>query len=252
MFKKLLASAGIGNAKVDTQLENDQLLPGESVSGKVVIQGGNMEQQIDRINLFVMTEAVRERDDRKYYEKVVLEKFTIGNSFAIKEGETKEIDFKFILPTHTPPSLGRTKVWVQTGIDVPSAVDPSDRDFVHVLPHPYMKTVLDALTNVLGFDLRKVEMEYSRRYRYVQEFEFYPSHEFRYALDELEAMFFIKENQIEIVLQVDRRAKGLGGLFAEALEMDENYVKVLFDNDDIERGAVFLAEQLKRVMKQYS
>ena len=67
MFKKLLASVGIGSAKVDTQLVSDQLLPGEEVRGKVVIQGGGAEQQIEKINLFVMTEAVREKDDRKVY-----------------------------------------------------------------------------------------------------------------------------------------------------------------------------------------
>jgi sporulation-control protein len=252
MFKKLLASVGIGSAKVDTQLVSDQLLPGEEVRGKVVIQGGGAEQQIDKINLFVMTEAVREKDDRKVYEKVVLGSFVVGESFSIREGETKEVDFQFRLPIHTPPTLGRTKVWVQTGLDVPSAIDPTDKDFVRISPHPYMKTVLDALTNVLGFPLRKVEMEYSRKHRYVQEFEFYPSNEFRRDLDELEAMFFMQEDRVEVVLQIDRRAKGLGGLFAEALEMDENFVRVTFLADDLERGATFIAEKLRGIISRYS
>lgn len=252
MFKKLLASVGIGSATVDTQLESDQLIPGGEVRGKVVIKGGSTEQQIDRINLYVMTEALRERDDRKYYEKVSLGSFAVGNSFTIREGETREIDFQFTLPIHTPPSLGRTKVWVQTGLDVPSAVDPTDKDFVKIIPHPFMNTILDAMTNVLGFHLRKVDMEYSRKYRYVQEFEFYPSNEFRRDLDELEAMFFMQEDRVEVVLQVDRRAKGLGGLFAEALEMDESFVKVSFTKNDLEQGAANVAEHLRNAIRQYS
>ncbi|WP_042148674.1 sporulation protein [Paucisalibacillus sp. EB02] len=252
MFKKLLASVGIGSAKVDTQLVSDQILPGEEVRGKVVIQGGGSEQQIDKINLFVMTEAVREKDDRKVYEKVTLGSFVVGESFSIREGESKEVDFQFRMPVHTPPTLGRTKVWVQTGLDVPSAIDPTDKDFVRVLPHPFMKTVLDALTNVLGFHLRKVEMEYSRRHRYVQEFEFYPSNEFRRDLDELEAIFFMQEDRVEVILQIDRRAKGLGGLFAEALDMDENFVKVSFSRTDLERGPAFIAEELRSVISRYS
>lgn len=252
MFKKLLASVGIGSARVDTQLENDRLAPGEEVRGKVVIQGGSTEQQIDRINLFVMTEALRERDDRKFYEKVTLGSFVVGNSFTIRAGETREVDFRFELPVHTPPTLGRTRIWVQTGLDVPSAVDPTDRDFIDVKPHPYMNTVLDALTNVLGFHLRKVEMEYSRRYKYVQEFEFYPSPEFRRDLDELEAMFFMQPDRVDVVLQVDRRAKGLGGLFAEAMDMDESFVRVSFTNSDIARGSSYVAQQLRNVIRQYS
>lgn len=252
MLKKWLASAGIGNAEVDTQLDNDHLVPGEMVSGKVVIKGGNAEQQIDRINLFLMTEALREVNDNKVRQKVTLGSFTVGSGFTIGEGEKKELDFSFTLPIHTPPTLGRTKVWVQTGLDVPNAVDPQDRDFVRVEPHRTMNTVLDALTNQLGFQLRKVEMEYSKRYNYVQEFEFLPGGEFRRDLDELEAMFFMRESGVELVLQVDRRAKGLGGLFAEALEMDESFVRVSFTNQEIGQGTNAVADKLHRTIKQFS
>lgn len=53
----------------------------------------------------------------------------------------KEIDFQFLLPVHTPPTIGKTKVWIQTGLDVPNAVDPKDRDYINVEPHRYMNTV---------------------------------------------------------------------------------------------------------------
>ncbi|WP_099159188.1 sporulation protein [Virgibacillus ndiopensis] len=251
MLKKWLASVGIGSAKVDTQLENDRLVPGEQVLGKVIIQGGNTEQQVDRINLFVMTEAVRDKDDRKVYEKVKLNEFSVGESFTIREGETKELDFQFILPVHTPPTIGKTEVWIQTGMDVPNAIDPNDRDYVQVDPHQNMHTVIEALTNVMGFRLRKVEMEYSRRYNYVQEFEFLPGSEFRRDLDELEAMFFMQEGRVEVLLQIDRRAKGLGGLFAEALETDESYVKVVFTSGEINEGSHAVAEKLRRTIAQY-
>ncbi|MBB6454770.1 sporulation-control protein [Salirhabdus euzebyi] len=252
MLKKWLASVGIGNAKVDTQLENDHLLPGGEVKGKVFVKGGSTEQQVDRIQLFVMTEAVREKDDRKVYEKVVIDSFTIGDSFVIGGGEEKSLNFNFQLPIHTPPTLGRTKVWIQTGLDVPNAIDPNDRDYVKVDPHSSVQVVLEALTNHLGFQLRKVEMEYSKRYRYVQEFEFLPSTEFRRDLDELEAMFFVKPNGLELVLQVDRRAKGLGGLFAEALDMDESFVRVSFSNEELAAGSKPIANHLKQTIKQFS
>ncbi|WP_085992674.1 sporulation protein [Oceanobacillus senegalensis] len=252
MFKKILASVGIGSASVDTQLESDYLVAGEPVRGKVVIKGGNTEQEIDKINLFVMSEAVREKDDRKYYEKIVLGSFVVGNSFTIAEGEHKEIDFEFQLPIHTPPTIGKTKVWIQTGLDVPNAIDPKDRDMVKVKPHHGMNTVIQALTNDLGFRLRKVEMEYSKRYRYVQEFEFIPiGGPFRGDLDELEAMFFIKESYIDILLQIDRRAKGIGGLFAEALDIDESFIKVTLSNSDIKRGSFYVAEKLKETISRY-
>lgn len=252
MFKKILASVGIGSAKVDTQLENDHLLPGEPVRGKVVVEGGSTEQQVDRIQLFVMTKALRERDDKKFYENVVLDSFVVGDSFLIGEGEQKEFDFEFTLPIHTPPTLGKTKVWIQTGMDVPNAIDPKDRDYISINPHYYMDTVLESLTNVLGFRLYEVDMEYSKRYNYVQEFEFIPSGEFRGDLDELEAMFFIQDGGVELVLQIDRRAKGLGGLFAEALDIDESFVRVKLSNEEIDNGPTYVADQLRNIISQYS
>ncbi|QHS22026.1 sporulation protein [Virgibacillus sp. MSP4-1] len=251
MLKKWLASVGIGSAKVDTRLDNDHLTAGEPFSGKVVIEGGNTDQQVNQIRLFVMTEAVQEKDDRKVYKDVILASFSIDQSFTVKEGERKEISFEDTLPVHTPPTLGRTKVWVQTGLDVPNAIDPNDRDYITVEPHPFMRTALDCLTNELGFHLRKVEMEFSRRHEYIQEFEFYPGGEFRGDLDELEAMFFMGANQLEIVLQVDRRAKGLGGLFAEALDMDESFVRMTLTEAEINEGVAAVAEKFRQTIRQF-
>ncbi|MDL4842094.1 sporulation protein [Aquibacillus rhizosphaerae] len=251
MLKKWLASVGIGNTKIDTQLDDDKLIPGEIFSGKVVMQGGNTEQQVDRIYLYVMTEALRERDDKKFYEKVVLEKFALADFFTIGAGENREVEFNFTLPLNTPPTLGRTKVWIQTGLDVPAAIDPKDIDFLSVEAHPTMRTVLDALTNELDFQLYKVDMEYSKRYDYIQEFEFRPSREFRADLDELEVYFFLASNQVELVLQVDRRAKGIGGFFAEALEMDESYTRLTLSHNELEQGTAYVADRLRDTIRQF-
>ncbi|UOQ84089.1 sporulation protein [Gracilibacillus salinarum] len=254
MFKKLLASAGIGSAEVDTIITNESLQAGEDLHGKVVIKGGRTEQQIDRINLFVMTEALRERgDDEKYYENVILHRHVIEDSFTIHEEEGMELPFSFSLPVKTPPTINRTRVWVQTGLDIPQAIDPEDRDYLDVSPHQGMSNVLDAITHEMQFELRKVNMEFSKRYGYLQEFEFRPVTEFRGDLDELEVVFTtVSENGVELVIEVDRAAKGLGGLFAEALDIDESKVRVPFTKQDLEQGTGFIAERLRNIITQYS
>ncbi len=109
-----------------------------------------------------------------------------------------------------------------------------------------MNTVLEALTNELGIRMRKVEMEYSRRHRYVQEFEFMPGSDFHRDLDELEA------SRVELILQIDRRAKGLGGLFSEALEMDEDFVRVSFTDAEINQGVHSVADKLRITIQQFT
>lgn len=247
-----MASLGVGAAKVDTQLEKERFAAGEEVRGKVVMKGGNAEQQIDRIHLFLMTEVVKEVDDRKVREEEIIHRFNIAESFTLKEGEDKEIDFSFTLPLNTPASFGRLPIWFQTGLDIPMAVDPKDRDFIHVDPSESVQTILTALQHELGFSLRKVEMEEARRGHIVQEFEFLPGGRFSGDLDELEAVFFPQDDGVEIVLEVDRRAKGLGGLLAEALDADESHVRTHLSNTDLSKGERSVANQLEQLIERFS
>lgn len=249
MFKKFLASVGVGAVKIDTQLEKDQFTAGETVNGKVVLRGGDVEQQIDAIHIFLMTEAIRESNDTKVREKVALKKYPIASKLSIQPKEEKEIPFTIQLPLDAPASLGRLPIWFETGADIPMALDPEDRDPIKLTPHPYVDSVLEALKQV-GFQLKKVEMEYSKQFGYVQEFEFYPGPEFRQYLDELEAIFLVRENQLSVMIEVDRRARGLGGLFAEALEMDESRIGLTFTSNELSQDPSRLVPKLRTAIER--
>jgi sporulation-control protein len=231
-FNKVFASVGIGSAKVDTRLEKDRVIPGEELRGVVQIRGGNTEQQIDDIYLSLHTTYIKESDDKKYTATAQIDRFRLTQSFLIGANETKEIPFTFRLPFEMPLSMGRTKVWVATGLDIKNAVDPTDKDYLTVLPNPLMDGIFNAVSD-LGFRLREAECEEAPRHLrrhlpFVQEFEFVPvSGPFRGRLDELELVFYPNsENEIEILIQVDRRARGLGGFLSEAMGMDETYVRM--------------------------
>ena len=253
MFKKLLSSVGIGAAKVDTQLTKNKYAAGEELEGAVVIQGGNAEQQIDEIYLSLMSTYTRTVDDKKVNDTALLEKYKLMDSFMISPNETKRIPFRFALPYDVPATKGKTKVWVQTGLDIKMAVDPQDRDYIHVETHPLVESFLQAVKE-LGFRLREVECEEAprsirRRYPFVQEYEFEPtSGMFAGRLDELEAVFFVSEGQVEVVLQVDRKARGFGGFLSEAMNTDETVVKFSYGPQDIYN----LSQTLSNTLNRYS
>lgn len=238
-FNKVFASVGIGSAKVDTRLEKDKVKPGEEVRGIVQVRGGSIEQQIDDIYLSLHTTYIKESDDKKYTATAQIDRFRLTQAFLIKANETKEIPFTFRLPLEMPLSMGRTKVWVSTGLDIKNAVDPSDKDYLTVLPNPLMEGIFNAVSD-LGFRLREAECEEAPRHLrrhlpFVQEFEFVPvSGPFRGRLDELELVFYPNnDNEIEVLMQVDRRARGLGGFLSEAMGMDETYVRMNIHASDI-------------------
>ncbi|WP_019155857.1 sporulation protein [Robertmurraya massiliosenegalensis] len=253
-FNKMFASVGIGAAKVDTKLERDIVAPGEEVRGIVVIQGGKTEQSIDAIYLTLNTTYIKESDDKKYTKTGQVDKFKLTEPFIIRANERREIPISFRLPSDTPLTLGKTKVWVSTGLDIKNAVDPSDKDFIRVVPNHLMESVLNAVSD-LGFRLRETECEEApykmrRRLPFVQEFEFVPiTGAFRGRLDELELVFFpTSSEQLEIMMQVDRRARGIGSLFAEALNMDETNVRLHVTSADIPT----MQQKIHSVIKRYS
>jgi sporulation-control protein len=253
-FNKVFASVGIGSAKVDTKLEKDTLKAGDQVKGVVSIQGGNVEQKVDEIYLTLNTTYLKESDDKKYSVSAVIDRFRLVESFTILPNERKEIPFSFQLPNDTPISIGRTNIWVATGLDIKNAVDPSDKDYIKVVPNELVSAVFQAVSD-LGFRLREADCEEApyrlrKRLPFVQEFEFVPtSGPFRGRLDELELVFHdITENQMDIYMQVDRRARGLGGFLAESLGTDETNLKLTVSRSDIPN----LRSKLQGVIERYS
>ncbi|AYA76709.1 sporulation protein SpoOM [Bacillus sp. Y1] len=254
LFNKVFASIGIGSATVDTKLEKDVFVPGEEIRGIVQIKGGKLEQLIDDIYLNLHTTYLRESDDKKHIVKGDIERFRLIQSVTIGANETKEIPFVIRVPFDTPISIGRTKVWVETGLDIKNAVDPSDKDYINVVPNRLMKGVLDTVAD-LGFRLREADCEelpYRKRRRlpFAQEFEFVAvSGSFRGKLDELELIFFPQsDEQMDLALQIDRRARGLGGFLAEALEMDETNIHLSIHSSDLPS----LKSKLESIISQYS
>ena len=237
-FNKVLASIGIGAATVDTKLEKSTYTAGEVMRGEIEVRGGNVAQQIDTIYLSVYTTFVREANDKKYTDKAAVTKVKVADPFSIDAGENKVLSFSIMLPLDTPITVGKTKVWVQTELDIKNAVDPEDKDTIDVKPSKLAANVLDAVKG-LGFRLRKTECEqaparYRGHYPFIQEFEFAPTGPFRSHLDELEIVFLSQsEHSVEVLMQIDRKVKGLGSLFAEALDMDESFVRTTITTQDL-------------------
>lgn len=253
-FNKVLASVGIGGAKVDTKLEKSEYVAGETMRGVVEIYGGNLEQQIDSIYLTVYTTYIRESDDRKYTDVASVITYKVNEPLTIGVNETKVVPFSFALPVDTPITIGNTRVWVGTGLDIKNGADPKDKDFIGVRPTSLAAQILDEIER-LGFRLRKAECEQaSRRYHnkfpFVQEFEFIPtSGLYRGKLDELEILFLSQtEQSADVLIQVDRKARGFGGFLSEALEMDESHIRLTITTRDLPN----LQEKLKQVITKYA
>ncbi len=239
MFKKLLAKVGIGAATVDTRLNQDSFVPGEIIDGEVHITGGDVEQQIKEIYLYIATQYKREVDDTTVTETCELVKYCLCDTFTIAAKETEAISFSIQLPYQTPLTVKNQPVYLRTGLDVALAIDPKDIDYINVCPHPLMELVINAIQN-LGFQLHQVNCEYNSHlggnYPFLQEFEFRPTGKYRGKLDELEVIFSLNADELNVILEIDKRARGLGGFITEAFDMDEKRVQLIVTPDYLDRS----------------
>lgn len=224
MINRLLASIGIGSARVDTILDSDEVVVGGTLFGKVVIEGGSTPQKIDAIEFELTCKVEREVDSKTVYVNRVIESYRVLESFEIGANQREEFDLKLDIPLHTPITIDSNSfTYLKTKLDIDNAIDPKDSDMIKVLPSNAMVEVVNIVEN-LGFKLNEIDIEESRifNFGYIQEFEFKPVNS-KFHLKEIELIFLQSQNELKVYIQKDRRVNGVLGSLLEATGLDESW-----------------------------
>lgn len=233
MLDGIFARVGIGAATVDTQIRPTTVIPGDTLQGEVIVQGGKVPQEVNALYLRLMTRYRTDESIRTF----VLASRTLSAPMTIEPEQTWRQAFNLDVPYYTPLTIGHTPVYVVTGLDIALSVDPQDTDKLRVNPHPLQSRVLQALEE-LGFHLRREETEYHGHWGHygsplIQELEFHPPAVYRHRMTELEVVFRLDAAHLDVYLEIDRRARGLGLLFES---LNERYEQMRFTNADLQRG----------------
>ncbi|MDB1122568.1 sporulation protein [Vibrio algarum] len=232
-LKKTLASFGIGSARVDSVLQQEFLIPGEKANIAIHVYGGATPQDIDNIDLKIYCRYIEEvpadndknKNDnymgrmKRVPRDYVLASWKLPYSFVIESGQQRDFDVELDIPANTPVTIGDTKVWLETGLDVSMAKDPTDKDILTVRPTPTLDGVISALEEE-GLRIRQVECEATKGFAlpFVQEFELVPTTgQFHGRWRELEIVAYQHDDALELWFEVDRQKKGLGGMLSNLL-----------------------------------
>ena len=232
---KMLASVGIGAARVDTQLEQDTVRLGEQLRGRVVIEGGKTAQRVEYVALHVMT---RVKHDEHYQNEAALE-FRLGGPIEVGSGSRQELPFDITVPYHAPLTMPGTDLWLETGASV-SGMDPTDQDRLVIRPNAPVEALLSGADR-LGLRLRRSDMQRAHGWGHglVQELEFHPPHGL--GTSEVEMILLPQADRVEVILEVDRRARGVASLFTSEFETRSRW---LVTPELIRRGPDAIAQEL--------
>lgn len=255
MLKKILSTVGIGGATVNTRLApGAQFLAGGEMEGDVLVKGGSVPQEVRGITLRLMTQYEVETDDSRYSNDFELTAFRIPEAFTVQPGEERVFDFTLLLPLFTPVTSARQRVWLKTELDIAGAIDSGDSDLVTVAAPPIVRAVMDGMQH-LGFFLHdsRCEKGRGRGVPFVQEFEFKPRDGFyRGRVDEVDVVFHNHGDSVEVLLEVDRKARGLMGMLESAMNMDERRIRLQFEASDAANGPQHFADWLHRAMSVHA
>lgn len=245
MFKKLLATVGIGSAKVNLELTNPKVEIGGTLEGVVKIKGGSVEQVVDRIYInLVLISAYGTGEETKHIKKKI-STVTVADQMTLKPGQEEIIPVKFKIPLDAPISKGRTKYCLLTGLDIDQALDPTDNDPITIVPNSSMKMVFEALA-LLDFQEKPRSGDYNGRF---QEFEYRPSKFMARRLDEIEIYPLAREQELSVAIQLDKKNRGLFGSIMDDLDLDENYVNLRLPYNQMNSSSQ-VAEMLREVIEK--
>ncbi|WP_421617269.1 sporulation protein [Brevibacillus sp. TJ4] len=203
MFKKLMAKFGVGAAKIDLRLDGQGYRLGETMTGVIRIEGGNVEQRIVDLKVaLLMKVSLRGKEVIK-----TVETYPVKSNFTVQPNPAvQEIPFSFQVPAGLAVTAPSVSYNLQTKLDVEMAVDPTDMDLVVILPPEPVERVLQALERS---DFRQ-KPDSGKLTQYGQEFSFFPGSDVGLPLKELSAIFFAGPEELRMLVELDLVGAQLG------------------------------------------
>lgn len=237
MFKKFLASMGKGAAKVDLQLAQSTYQAGEQVTGTVHVFGGEVDQNINRIDVYLYMGIRNDHEIKPHH----IESIPVQGRFTIRSNEQKQIPFSYVLPYTLPLTSPSVSFYFDTHLDISGGVDKSDTDFVKILPDAGVQNIFHAFEN-LGF---RQNSDSGKLDRYGQEFSFYPNQNLSREIEEVEIRFAVENQGVRLWLETDvRKSFGREQEMKTELFLDTNVLgNVQNIMHEIERSIEELVQQ---------
>ncbi|CAA0110636.1 Sporulation-control protein spo0M [BD1-7 clade bacterium] len=245
-LKKALGTVGIGAVAVDTVIDAHAVCRDTCVRGRIIITGGMAQQTIKSLEIAhccnyqrVLSSETSEGEivSRMVSEVCELSRFCIADNFVIGEGEVKAFPFELPLHISTPLTIGKTENWLETDLDIDFALDKNDRDIFSVLPDALSGAFFNTL-ETLGFSLTEVACEASSQadidVPFVQAFVMKPTTgDYHSKLDEVAFFFVVDSTGVDVLLEIDRRGRGILGVIAHVLDTDETHHQLRITQDGV-------------------
>ncbi|MGD6803687.1 sporulation protein [Rossellomorea vietnamensis] len=126
LLRKYMSLMGVGAAKIDLQLPKENYCSGETVKGVFQIEGGTVDQRINRIDCELI------RIDKVAKTESLIDSTTILTSTVINAEEESERNFTFKIPENLPHSTNTIVYQFRTRLSFNKGMESKDQDIITV------------------------------------------------------------------------------------------------------------------------
>jgi sporulation-control protein len=235
MFRKFLSKLGIGSANINLVLHHSQVRLGETISGEFFIEGGTVEQDINKIDV----ELRLALNQNGQVQTKTVATIPVASAFVIQAGERKVLPFTYELPKTLPVSRHGIHYTFVTRLDIAGGIDHLDEDALQILPPLPLEKIFAAFEK-LGFREKATSGSLKP---YGQEFEMFPTEQFREIVQEVEFFAFLEEEGVRLLLEVDVHAGAFG------LQEKELKREIFFSYTELTDVSI-LADKLREMIQE--
>ncbi|WP_325891246.1 sporulation protein [Grimontia sp. NTOU-MAR1] len=258
-FKKTLAKVGFGSAGVSVELGSTKLIQGEQTRVLVTVTGGDVVQQVDKVELRVCCDYMgweelraqgeQGRKKQRRRKSHVLAKWSLPDAFNTEPGKPQHFESTMTLPLNTPLSMGDGKIWLEVSLDIPMGKDPSSKTELTVKPDIQLDAAFSALEDS-GFRIEKVKNEEVERQPipFEQQFEWAPvSEPYQSVFRDMTLVAARAEDALHLAMTFGRQGEGIGaavGRFVGANTLSRELT--------VAGSVEEVADEVKTLLKQIS
>ena len=247
MLEKFFTLMGIGSAEVDLKIPKPHVHLGDNLEGTIKIKGGNVEQEIEKIEISLMLKSsYHDRMQSRLYNQVV-SSVTLAERMVIKPDQEEVIPIIFEIPftRNLPISRGRTEYYLKTNLDIRKAVDPVDHNEIVVVPNKQLKLLFDAFAS-LGLHEEKYSGDFNG---ILQEFKFTPTTFFCQELKEIKVYAKVKKSEMDVTMKIHKKNRGLVENIVDDIDPDEVDIELKLIFDEMESVSQ-IADSIKGLIEQ--
>jgi sporulation-control protein len=232
MFKSLLASLGLGAAKIDLILDRSFVVTGKEVTGKIVIAGGDVKQILEGLYVdFILDSRYTVGESTRHVSEVVQRISIFKDDYTIQPQQNYEVPFSFQCPQGLPVSSVCTRYYFQTNLEIKQGIDSHDRDYIDVRPTGLLRNFLAGFSR-LGF------VHHAEGYTGEggkQIIQFRPTTWLHGEYDEI--LFDYRPGETEQGIggfyELDKKTRGIMGVLADSLDLDESQGQYYFSREQL-------------------